>query len=1046
MSNAEASNEAGRGGMSREGDSPTARRFLRTNLRPATLILARTGERVKRNFTLRTPGLLDGRGSSYFEREPLLRRRSSILDHGGLVEKIQLRTRELTKKSYDFATSKTGIGIFKCSIAYLLGSMATFVPAIAAMLGPNHGKHMVATVTVYFHPARSAGSMHRATILAFVAVAYAAFISFTSMGVSIFFDTHELLTLGHIIVLLVFVGGGLGFVGWLKQSFGDPLVNVACSLTSLSMITVLTKEGAVQTAKFSHDKVEQVLKMVIMGILASTAVNLIVKPIRARNELRDSFIKTTDSLGEMLVVITKAFLNGSDFEIQHPVFKDASKRYSSVLGGLPDQLRQAKYEHYMLGTEREYEIEARLVRCMQKLAHNIGALRGAATVQFKLVAQFFDTRPFATPARSSNSINTLGSIASPDPGGPGQLQSNVLPSINETPEESSENDDMLNSTATLPSVQSAIEIASSPPEMFSMFIAHLGPPMKSLAYTLKQILDDLPFGDNADEIDINSNFRSSLIDAIELFRKSRKEGLELVYRNRELTRTRSMDRAADYEEVAASCGYFSSSLEDFAEDMLVYLDILEELKIETEQHPRPRSWWWLCFWRNKKGRAEDNFAAGAGEATLSTAEQPAHLLGSVPADWDQTRRYTYRIWRALRWFRRDDVKFAIKVGVGAALYALPSFVPAWRPLYGHWRGEWGLLSYMLVCSMTIGASNTTGWQRFFGTCIGAVSVIVTWVVSNGNPFLLAFLGWLVSLGCFYIIVGQGKGPMGRFILLTYNLSALYAYSLLIQDDDHDHDDEDEGGINPEIWEIVLHRVVAVMTGCLWGIIVTRLIWPISARKKLKDGLTLLWLRMGLIWRRDPLSMILDGVPETPQQLYMDIREEFELHRFLGYLESLRKSAASEYQLRGPFPDDEMKVVLESTRHMLDAFHAMNVVIMKDLKASAGEAEVLRWTRDERNQLSLRISHLFSVLASSLKLEYPLNDAVPKIEHTRDRLLAKIFEFKKSAGPRSGVTDEDYELLYAYALVTGQLSRHIESVGQEIEGLFGVLNEDNLKLQ
>lgn len=44
--------------------------------------------------------------------------------------------------------------------------------------------------------------------------------------------------------------------------------------------------------------------------------------------------------------------------------------------------------------------------------------------------------------------------------------------------------------------------------------------------------------------------------------------------------------------------------------------------------------------------------------------------------------------------------------------------------------------------------------------------------------------------------------------------------------------------------------------------------------------------------------------------------------------------------------------------MLDAFHAMNVVIQKDLKASEGEAAILKYTVDERAQLSARISHLF----------------------------------------------------------------------------------------
>lgn len=403
----------------------------------------------------------------------------------------------------------------------------------------------------------------------------------------------------------------------------------------------------------------------------------------------------------------------------------------------------------------------------------------------------------------------------------------------------------------------------------------------------------------------------------------------------------------------------------------------------------------------------------------------------------QRQPYRYRLWKTLSVFRLDETKFAIKVGAGAALYALPSFLASARPFYQHWRGEWGLLSYMLVCSMTIGASNTTGFARFAGTCIGAVCAIVAWIASQGNPYALSLFGWLMSLWTAYIIVAQGKGPMGRFIMLTYNLSALYAYSLSVKDLD---DDDDEGGLNPLITDITLHRVVAVLTGCLWGLIVTRFIWPISARRKFKDGLSLLWLRMGLIWKRDPVNALLEG-DSTKSIEYMDIREEFDLQNFLARLEKLRSAASSEMNLRGPFPDAAYGRILKSTGSMLDAFHAMNVITAKD-PASKGEVEILRYTSNERNHLRARISHLFQVLASSMKLEYPLNEALPSTEHARDRLLAKMFEYRK----KSGAKDEDFALLYAYALVTGQLSMQIAEVSQEIEKLFGVFNEDALKLQ
>lgn len=219
------------------------------------------------------------------------------------------------------------------------------------------------------------------------------------------------------------------------------------------------------------------------------------------------------------------------------------------------------------------------------------------------------------------------------------------------------------------------------------------------------------------------------------------------------------------------------------------------------------------------------------------------------------------------------VRSALKIGIGAALWAMLAFIPETRPFYNHWRGEWGLLSFMLVCSMTVGASNTTGYSRFVGTLIGAALAIFIWIICQENPFAIAFCSLIVSSYCFYLITAAGQAPFGRFVLLTYNLSALYAYSLSVKDDDND---DDEGGISPIISSIALHRVMAVLGGVLWGLIVTRTIWPISARQKFKNGLSALWLRMGLIWSRDPLSAVMEN---NPSNAYMNFREELALQKY-----------------------------------------------------------------------------------------------------------------------------------------------------------------------
>ncbi len=119
---------------------------------------------------------------------------------------------------------------------------------------------------------------------------------------------------------------------------------------------------------------------------------------------------------------------------------------------------------------------------------------------------------------------------------------------------------------------------------------------KSLAVTLRRILDELPF--NADgEIAVDAHFKSSLTDAIKLYTASRQEALRLLYKNKELTKARPMETQVDFEEVAASCGYFSFSLQDLAGEMQVYLDILDALKLEVEERPRGRTWQWLKFWQ-----------------------------------------------------------------------------------------------------------------------------------------------------------------------------------------------------------------------------------------------------------------------------------------------------------------------------------------------------------------------------------------------------------------------------------------------------------------
>jgi hypothetical protein len=230
-------------------------------------------------------------------------------------------------------------------------------------------------------------------------------------------------------------------------------------------------------------------------------------------------IRATDSFGEMLTVITRAFLSGSETELRSQSFSNALSRYKSVFTQLTKNLGEAKLEHYVLGTEEEYKHEANLVNCMQRLAQSIGGLRSAATTQFTLLKEVRGGG--TTPANSSLAQFNAYSISSQK-----AIHERFasLTAIDEVSEEGSDAEDQEDIDSQLLS-ESANDImspesntlptAKTPGEIFSRFIMHLGPSMKSLAYTLSEILSELPFGAGPKYvITINEHFGESLADAL----------------------------------------------------------------------------------------------------------------------------------------------------------------------------------------------------------------------------------------------------------------------------------------------------------------------------------------------------------------------------------------------------------------------------------------------------------------------------------------------------------------------------------------------------
>ena len=220
-------------------------------------------------------------------------------------------------------------------------------------------------------------------------------------------------------------------------------------------------------------KIVQVSLIVLMAILISNVLAFTLWPSSAVDDLRQLMIECTDSFSESLGGITHNFLRGSD-DLGSPKFATIETSHRTVFSSLLKSLQDAKYEHYVQGTEKVYRQESLLVESMQRLAQNIGGLRSAAFTQYSLmreVAKHEVSGPMHIVAHEGTEEDaaTHQIFTPPDHKNDFLAEASWL----------SNSASGLTSSQGEPEEEISSPFPSSPLAVFEEFIIHLGPPMVS---------------------------------------------------------------------------------------------------------------------------------------------------------------------------------------------------------------------------------------------------------------------------------------------------------------------------------------------------------------------------------------------------------------------------------------------------------------------------------------------------------------------------------------------------------------------------------------
>ncbi|GAA5931638.1 uncharacterized protein JCM15063_001523 [Sporobolomyces koalae] len=960
-----------------------------------------------------------------------------------------------------FPLSITAKNVLKCVLAYTLASLFTFIPALSEFVGapwdvegPVRNAHAIATTSVYFMPARTKGGMLETDLLLFFGAIYAVILTTSSMAFSMLCERLDILPVGHLLVLLVWIGGGYGLMVYMKVALGKPTISTACSLVSLVCSPIITKEGAYHEGKFNAQVVLQVLLIAFLGSVISNAVCLLVWPQSATSKFQTDLNRTLNSFSTLVDMLTKTFLL-DDISTRPHTLQKAIDAHQATFTMLKSSLSQAKYEIFdsrMSGTTHVYDAA---VSSMTRLAQGLTGMRAGCSLQWDLL-------------RAKEEVKQNGK---------------------------------------------ADEQSNRDRQVLEQFRAKAGPSMRQLAHTSKQVLSHLRTSfiqtsagrshrealEHEDDEEATTNeaetllrLRTELEQSLLLFRREQSRAVKLLYRSlpsetvydaADLAKCDpftdpSMNNQQDSGDNLFRIYHFCFNFEEWTTELLRLVDVFIRLRsteatVAKEHIALRRKWGVLApivqlFTRNRD--SEGSLTTASNRATVrhqfARALRPAHEKRrnfvfpeivdgalsshqvSEPTNPTLQARVKLAFWRTGYYLKQPNVVFAIKTGGGAALLSAPAFIPSLRPFWLTWRGEWSLISYVVIMAPSLGATNFLAAGRVLGTALGAGVAVAFYAAFPENPLVLPVLGALFSAPNFYIAVTKPQfAPASRFVLLTYNLTVLYAFNLR--------------EIDVPIVSIAFHRSIAVAFGVIYGLFITSYVWPYEARRELRKGLAEFFINTSHLYERlvrsysDPppsLSKVSTTHEEpTERHALLDsqalqalsdaeadfVEMEVHLQMTLIRVSGLLAATPHEPRLKGPFPTAQYRQVLTSCQTILDTFTAVAKLTHRHQWFSSVRRDFIIPVNTERREMVGNVVLYLSVLASAVSLKSPLPPFLPPAAEARQRLVLKLHELE--VVQRRLVRGGSESLLYlAYVLAMKDVISELDKIGHVFQSLFGTI--------
>ncbi|KAI8142257.1 Fusaric acid resistance protein-like-domain-containing protein [Fennellomyces sp. T-0311] len=818
--------------------------------------------------------------------------------------------------------------VLKCSFAYAIGALFTFVPYLNKWVGATSvSSHIVCTVTVFFNPAKTMGGMVEAAGFGLLYAVLALALCLMSLATSDFLMIDHHLYLESCIVTLGFwLAGSTFIVSFFKAHLNKPSIRTASSLAFIILFSVLVRETS-SNMEFDTTKIEQIFFIVLIGTVISIAVCYLIWPIRSSKKLKSDINATLDSIRILLKLLTKTFLLDADLPefTANELLENAIKSHRKSFVALQSSLKEAKLEFYSMEMWCHSVGFDKTVTSLQRLAQHISGLRSSCGLQFEAMQEMGE--PVVSRGISGNQ-------ARPDPKKNRRETINVkaddqrkkiehelrrehsmeqslffMDGVDQVPQSPvSERMEREVSSTSIPHhhPHDLGTVPESPLEnqafwaeeedgqtegAFVQFIRTIRSPMKSLAYTCKQTIIHIQArftGDVKPETPSFDLMKQNLNTALDVFEESQQRALMKLYRRKMKGGKRQRQESMQHMDPSELHSYlmkqfpaedvflvyfFVFSLVEFAKELVTLTEHVQSIfehDHEIPANPLVRFKTIIKLMFDKARTPGDDLpkTEKAAEEVFVPNNHNTYNTLQTPSPTTRIRKFLLKLWGFFSWFRKHTVRYAIKASLVSVAVAVLAFIPATQIYFREFRMEWTLITIMAVMSPTVGATNLIAVLRVLATVLGCIVAALVCTLFYGNPVILLIMSWAFSLPCFYLILNHQYGRFGQFALLAYNLIVLYSYNHRFEID------------LSYVMELAWKRCVAVSLGVIIGLYVSLYIWPYEARTQLRKGLSdfiihLSWLYKQLVsvYSETTTGTSEDAYSLLIEQMFYDTRNQ-----------------------------------------------------------------------------------------------------------------------------------------------------------------------------